>query len=185
MTAPNNRARSLKTMLVATSLALGTTIVPSICLASKTFVPTVENTLGISQIPVKGQGCMLCHRSDVGGTGTATQPFGRTLTSRYQLGAGDVGALAAALMAIRTNRDDSDRDGATDYEELVSDGTNPNDPKDHREFSSGAGGEGGSDGAGGASCLIPEPPTFPELRYGCGFSAGSSPTSRWLLGFLL
>ncbi|MFZ5893515.1 MAG: hypothetical protein ACOY0T_20810 [Myxococcota bacterium] len=184
MNACRFRVGSCRVVLGAVGFAFALGFAPAPCFASKSFVTKLENVWGVSALPVKGQGCVLCHKSEIGGSGTATQPFGRTLVSKYQLGAGDLAALEAALEANKLNLDDSDRDGVSDYAEIVVDATNPNDPKDRR-VPQGSGGEGGGpDGVAGASCLIAEPETFPELRYGygCGFASGSSSSAFWAIG---
>lgn len=173
MNPARERLLPFRKLLAACAVGGSVWIAPSLCLASRSFVPNLKTHWDVTALPVKGEGCLLCHRSEAGGSGTATQPFARTLTSKYQLSAGDLGALAQALESDRANADDSDRDGVDDYAEIVIDGTNPNDPKQHRDLNAGGegGGNDGAAGAAGAACYVPSPPDYPTLSYGCAFAS--------------
>jgi hypothetical protein len=142
------------------------------------------------KLPFGGQdGCLLCHSKEVGGTGTATRRFAQNLRVRYGLTGGDVDVLELALAQDKKNADDSDQDGFSDYDELVSHATNPSDSESHpmvEEGASGAGGSAGSEGVPGAGGTIgaagglgeeelkqctPTLPIFPEAQYGCQLGA--------------
>jgi len=74
---------------------------------------------------VKAPDCTLCHRNDLGGIGTVTRPFGRTMMTQFGLMGANVAALRSALAGSDAAKLDSDGDGASDIDELRK-GTDPN-----------------------------------------------------------
>src|SRR4051794_18907593 len=78
-------------------------------------VQTYWNMRG-KPLPVPGtKGCMLCHKDEIGGIGTATQPFGVTLHKKFKVNGGDAASLRRGLAAVQTQRTNSDRDLVIDY----------------------------------------------------------------------
>lgn len=90
-------------------------------LGSDNFPPVVQDELELPAAPP----CLLCHQSEVGGTGTATRPIAVSLQRFGLRGVRDEGALRTALLALEARGDDSDRDGVADTDELRA-GTDPN-----------------------------------------------------------
>lgn len=90
-------------------------------LASLSFPPVIQSELGL----VKAPDCTLCHRTDAGGFGTVTRPFGRTMMSQLGLTAANTAALRSALSGADAAKFDSDDDGVSDIDELRM-GTDPN-----------------------------------------------------------
>lgn len=68
-------------------------------------------------------GCLPCHVDQLGGAGTAVQPFAQTLAKYGIDGRSSAGDLRSALE--RLGDEDSDGDGVPDLEELLS-GGDPN-----------------------------------------------------------
>jgi hypothetical protein len=166
----------------------------SLCFASSSYPKRIKTRWAISfDLPAAGKdGCLLCHSVEAGGLNTAIKPFATTLRQKYNLSGADDDALLLALDKDKNNTDDSDRDGFSDYEEIATAGTDPNDAKDKPappdpdpdpdpDPSPGAGGEtgtaggangasGGAPGAGGAPAAGGSPeepePEFctPELK---------------------
>lgn len=157
--------------------------------ASKPFPPRILKNWGITRLPVKASdGCTLCHTTDPGVMGTANQKFAATMKS-LGLESGDVDTLDLALDKVKKTANDSDKDGFSDYEEIVVDSTNPNDATSHRVVTQpppppegGAGGQSNSAGGaggvpdegdeGGAASLpecIPSKTIYPSMKYGCNF----------------
>jgi hypothetical protein len=96
------------------------TFSPPTARASEIFPITIQTTLALGSAPP----CVLCHDTELGGSDTANQPVGRTM-SGYGLMGGDTGMLTTILGQMRDAKDDSDRDGTSDIDELKA-GTNPN-----------------------------------------------------------
>jgi hypothetical protein len=90
-------------------------------LASLSFPPAIQSELSLGKAP----DCTLCHRSDAGGFGTVTRPFGRTMMTQFGLTAANVAALRSALAGSDAAKFDSDGDGTSDIDELRR-GTDPN-----------------------------------------------------------
>jgi hypothetical protein len=89
--------------------------------ASITFPPLIQSELALAKAP----DCTLCHRSDVGGVGTVTRPFGRTMMTQFGLSSANLAALRAGLAGSEAAHFDSDGDGTSDIEELRL-GSDPN-----------------------------------------------------------
>jgi hypothetical protein len=173
--------------------------------ASKTFPQNIINIWGVKgSLPAPGDGCTLCHKTDVGGNATIDKPFGKTM-QRYGLVKEDLNKLLGALIGVATDAADSDRDAVSDYVEVAFDHTNPNDSRsvvvpDPIEMpTGGAGGEsagGGASGegqgvAGGLGGSTPGPPVFvpppaadlpPPFEHGCALGVGQTdPAAAWLM----
>jgi hypothetical protein len=88
--------------------------------ASELFPITIQANLALGSAPP----CVLCHDTELGGSDSANQPVGRKMSS-YGLMGGDTGMLATILGQMRDAKDDSDRDGTSDVDELKA-GTDPN-----------------------------------------------------------
>jgi hypothetical protein len=67
--------------------------------------------------------CRLCHAQSIGSAGTATQPFAKTL-KRHGIGATSSASKLEAVLE-QLDDEDSDGDGFTDLEELLT-GGDPN-----------------------------------------------------------
>jgi hypothetical protein len=107
-------------LATAVAMLLGAFATP--CFAWPEYPQVVQDTLHLQTPP----DCILCHTSDLGGAGTATKPFARTL-EQFGLGAAlDPGLLASALDQVVTCQTDSDGDGISDVDEIKN-GTDPND----------------------------------------------------------
>jgi hypothetical protein len=178
-------------------------------LASSSYPNRMKSRWGISgTMPGGGQdGCLLCHSKETGGTGTATRSFAVTLRTKYGLAGADIDSLDSALAQSKKNQSDSDRDTFSDYEELATFNTDPNDAKSHpAPVETGTGGEAGASnssggtsatggsaatgGAGGGS-EEPEPsrcgssgPSLPIAEYGCQFRGAPGREVSWLLALI-
>ena len=119
------------------------------------FPAIVRDDAGMSCLP----SCMLCHDSNAGGAGTATQAFVASLEAEGFL-ASDDAPLTAALAAVQAGAGtyDVDGGGVNDVDELVA-GSNPN--PDGIDF-----------------CTVDGPP---EIQRGC-FAGGDSGTVALGLG---
>src|SRR5688500_3009064 len=82
--------------------------------ASLSYPGVIEEAWGVDTLPVRGEGCLLCHTTEPGRAGTATRPFAVTIIDRGVRGASP-GRLGPVLFDIAQDGDDSDGDGASDY----------------------------------------------------------------------
>jgi hypothetical protein len=176
----------------------------SMSTASLLFPNELKTHWSISKLPPSaGQdGCLLCHTKDSGGVGTATRLFAQKLRTKYDLSAGDLGSLDSALDRIEKNADDSDRDGVSDYDEIVVHQTNPSDSASRPAPIPSDGGAGGASSssassggtaaaAGDGNMLDPElsqctpsETIFPTMEYGCQIGP-RSPGSVVVLSLVL
>jgi len=174
------------------TLLLGLVLVlaPRSALASKDYPQALQNILRMTRpIPAPGtKGCMLCHKDEVGGTGTATRPFGITLKKKAGVVGGSTSSLQAGLIYVYSHMTNSDGDPVSDYIELVVDGTDPNDGTKYAkpappEADGGQGGSSGGEGEGGqpsSGAFHPPPPLPsgdlpPPYTHGCSIEPAKSP----------
>ncbi|HTQ04029.1 MAG TPA: thrombospondin type 3 repeat-containing protein [Polyangiaceae bacterium] len=175
--------------------------------ASPEYPEDIERYWRITSLPVSGQGCKLCHSSDLGETGTVVQPFGKTMRAQG-LKPEDPSSLYAALGYVTQHSVvapivDSDGDGVPDFTEIVQDHTNPNDPASFVEHTpepaaqGGAAGDsnGGDVGGGGqgANEQPPAPPVFeppsaaelpPPFVHGCALGPATQRDSAAFVVFV-
>lgn len=109
---------------LAFATALAVLVVPRWASASVTYPAELKKRWDVETLPVPGPYCTLCHRTDAGGTGTISTPFGRALLSAGAVG-DSVPSLDGALDTLENNGTDSDRDGVSDFDELRA-GLDPN-----------------------------------------------------------
>jgi hypothetical protein len=195
-----------RTVLLWTgSVLVGLALWPREAHASKDYPTVIEDywKMGRKPLPVPGtKGCLLCHTNEVGGKGTATQPFGLTLHQKLGVSGASAGSLRRALALVQTGHTNSDKDPVLDYTEIVVDGTNPNDPRSYVQPpppppppEGGQGGEGNGGGASGGGGESPSvivgstsPPPFEELpppfTHGCAVAARSGTSVPTLLALL-
>jgi hypothetical protein len=162
-------------------------LVPAAARASETFPVTLRNTWQVGKLPVKGEGCLLCHMTDPGLGTNVQRPFGVTVKS-FGAKKADAGSLQRALTSMRAQGSNSDGDPVSDYFEIAIDGTNPNDGNSFvvPTPEGGSGGEGGAaDSAGAGGDMAVGGPYFPPggfsgpppYEHGCSLvaRAGASP----------
>jgi Bacterial TSP3 repeat len=107
----------------AALLTLGTLgAMPRLAAASPNYPDEIKKQW---QIPGPAPDCLVCHQTEVGGNGTSTKPFSRSLQREGLVGM-DLGSLDAALAALKAQNTDSDGDGISDIDELQM-GSDPND----------------------------------------------------------
>jgi hypothetical protein len=146
-------------------------LAPAPARATSSYPPKIRTTWGVTE-----PACTLCHKTLDGGASTVTKPFGRDAVTLYGLtGGSDLKLLATVLGSMQGDGVDSDADGRSNYDELLS-GTDPNDKKSFLPAmevpSGGAGGAPATDpiGAGGEgelSACRPSRVIFPTPEYGC------------------
>jgi hypothetical protein len=115
--------------------------VPAPAFASLSYPQEIKDQLSLAHLPQ----CTLCHKSNSGGKGTVTKPFGVEIR---QLGAEgkSPGSMVGALGQYDRLRYSVDGDFAPDVQELR-DGTDPNEPD--------------VEGEGGAGGVVP--PSIDDL----------------------
>jgi MYXO-CTERM domain-containing protein len=172
-----------------------TLLSPRTAHATDGFPQTIKSYWRINKLPVKGQGCQLCHHDDSGGT--VTQPFGLQVRSHGAIKY-ENSSLQKALDYVYSHHTDSDGDGISDYQEIAVDGTNPNDRKDFKPPPAPPpdGGEGGqpsgtgTGGEGGQPSSVEPPPTYvpppaealpPPFEHGCAMTSRPHGSSNLLV----
>jgi hypothetical protein len=105
---------------------LGAFLLAPSALASPSYPSVMEQELEMSCPPR----CLVCHTTDPGEAGTASQEFASTLKS-FGLEQKDDDSLKDALAQLQANPTDSDGDGANDIAELRADP--PSDPNNAME----------------------------------------------------
>ena len=118
----------------------------SVAMASPAYPSAIATDLSTPCTPA----CTVCHQSNAGGNGTATQPFATAMQARGLIGGSNTTGLQTALTAMATDQVDSNGDGVIDTEELAA-GVDPN------------------TGADFCSTNAPTPP-----HYGCGPSSSAA-----------
>jgi hypothetical protein len=103
-------------------LVLACALSSSVASASPIYPITMRSKLGLSQLPP----CTLCHQSDLGGAGTVTTRFGRTLLANGATGTNATALLDSTLDRLDAAGTDSDGDLIPDIDELRM-GSDPND----------------------------------------------------------
>ena len=88
--------------------------------ASPTFPGEVQSALGMPCAPP----CTICHATNLGGIGTAVQPFGQAVHA-HGAHAGDTAGLRRALDLLEAEGLDNNHDGVGDVAELR-EGRDPN-----------------------------------------------------------
>jgi hypothetical protein len=114
----------MKTKFQGLLLLLLLTLPPRLSSASVAYPGEVKEYFGVDTLVASPLGCTLCHSSDQGGNDTVVQPYGRAMLGVGAKGS-DVGSLKNALEQLESIGSDSDRDGATDADEIRA-GTDPN-----------------------------------------------------------
>ncbi|MGC4090112.1 MAG: hypothetical protein QM756_19960 [Polyangiaceae bacterium] len=174
------KRRSQRVAMIATSAVPALLLVfwVATARASGTYPPKIEAAWDVPLPP-----CTLCHRTQDGGSGTVTKPFGRDAVATFGLTGSNPNLLVAALNNMKLAGTDSDHDGTDNYSELL-DGTDPNDAKSRPATVPMPGGAGGApsepSGAAGAPVLEPCTPSqsaFPTPEYGCNYGARGSGNS--------
>ncbi len=149
----------MKTHAMVLGSIVAMTLTSSTAWASKNYPQVVESFWDVRTLPVKsGKGCLLCHKSEAGGKNTTTKPFGVTLKNKGGTIGASPGSLQRGLEYVRLRGTNSDGDPVADYQEIVVDGTDPNDKNDYvppppppPPPEGGQGGEGSSSGEAGST----------------------------------
>lgn len=95
-------------------LGLALVIFPRLALASPAYPEALHSDLELSSAP----SCTVCHATELGGTGTVTTRFGRTLLQEGLTGGSNVLLLKSTLTLLDEAKADSDGDGVSDLDEL-------------------------------------------------------------------
>ncbi len=151
--------RTLQLLTASVALAPALLLVLLVLLAAparaSSFYPgEVQSHVGAKSLPA----CTLCHKTLLGGFGTATQPFGVSVRAHGGV-AQSASALDAALDKMAADGTDSDGDCVGDIAELKA-GTDPNSSADNP----GACGDAGPRPGGGPVSATPIP------EYGCAMT---------------
>lgn len=109
----------MRTLISVVSLAL--LLVPGVAAASSVYPGDIKSDLSLSYTPP----CTICHQTNQGGSGTATQAFAVAMKANGLTGGANASALSTALTALETAGTDSDGDGTPDIEQLKA-GMDPN-----------------------------------------------------------
>lgn len=96
--------------------------------AEETFPGAIQDAAGMRCAPT----CLLCHTAIPGTIQNLQQPFGRRVFVSGIM-RGEPATMQRVIDTLRTNKTDTDMDGAIDVDELAA-GTNPNDPDPNAEL---------------------------------------------------
>ncbi len=116
--------RSLRRFL-RPSLVAAIALAPRVASANPLYPSMVESHLSLSYLPP----CTICHTSNLGGTGTATQPFAIAMKA-VGLSGLDPSTVDPALDTLQAMMTDSDCNGIPDIEQLKDD-RDPNAPGEY------------------------------------------------------
>jgi MYXO-CTERM domain-containing protein len=136
------------------------------CIASQDYPPVFTAQWHLARDPA----CTICHTTDLGGTGTATKLFARSL-QQQGLGASDPSLLASLLEQTKLCQTDSDGDGVSDFVEI----SNATSGTGDSQFAD------PNDGTGAPTSLCGDVYDGPIPRTGCAVRPSASPDSHgWL-----
>jgi hypothetical protein len=142
--------RSLRRFL-GPSVVAAIALAPRVASANPLYPSLVQSHLGLSYLPP----CTICHTSDLGGTGTATQPFALAMKAVGNLSGLDSSTVDPALDTLQAMSTDSDCNGIPDIQQLK-DGRDPNAPGEY------------IDGSGKTAPPDPGCSNSVTTAYGCG-----------------
>ncbi|MET0793834.1 MAG: hypothetical protein ABW061_20110 [Polyangiaceae bacterium] len=103
---------SIFRQFAASSVAAAIALYGAHSQAHSTFPTLIQNELGMPCVPA----CTICHKDNLGGYGTITEPFGKSMQAAGLLFVEQT--LSPALKKLETDGTDSDGDGIPDITEL-------------------------------------------------------------------
>lgn len=146
--------------LIKIPLALALLCAPGLAAASSSYPDAIKTDLALTYAPP----CTVCHQTNSGGTGTATQAFATAMRQRGLTGGSNTGSLSGALQALEGEKTDSDCNGTPDIAQLEG-GQDPNTGL----FIDGS----GKTGMASAGCAGGDD----NPRYGCGAQLAAAPVA--------